>query len=274
MAAIRTHPQGEWAPRPTGIQMSPLELVPVQLSLPLPEVMGTTSVDAVPLPWVGSGSLARLHRRLAERLGEPIDLVGTNNRRTLLSWRRAEEGLLSVRMQRQFALADDSVVSAAARFIQTRDPGARAYVHEYAQSFQDRMGRPRPRFRRPRGEYHDLGRVLRRQNSSHFAGGFSGAIGWSHGPKGRVRRSLRLGSWNSEYQLIRVHPVLDAPDVPAYVLQFIVFHEMLHAALDPLMAPHERGRHTDEFVERERAHPDHGRTEAWINENLDALLSY
>lgn len=250
-----------------------LELVPVQLSLPLPEALGTASVDAVPLPWVTSVDLDRLHHRLARELGEPIDLVGTDNRRTLLSWSRSSSGFLSVRVQKQFALAGYSVQRALGRFIRNGDLDARDEVSAYADAFQPLLGAPAPRFRHPRGEHHDLRRVLHRQNRRYFGGAFRGRIGWSRGLKGRVRRSIRLGSWRPDHQLIRVHPVLDAEDVPAWVVDFIVFHEMLHAAMDPLEGDRSR-LHSPEFRRREAQHPDAGRTEAWIAENLDALLSY
>jgi hypothetical protein len=250
-----------------------LMLVPVQLSLPLPEAMGTASVDAVPLPWVTSRDINRLHRTLADDLGEPIDLVGTNNRRTLLSWKRSDSGFLSVRIQKQFALAEYAVHRALARYIRNRDPDAREAVHEYANEFQPRLGAPSPRVQSPVGTHHDLRRVLRQQSRRFFGGAFQARIGWSRGTRGRVRHSIRLGSWSPEHQLIRVHPVLDAADVPDFVVRFIVFHEMLHAALDGTEG--RRGpAHSAEFRRREAMHPDAPTTEAWIRENLDALLSY
>ncbi len=253
--------------------MPSLELVPVQLSLPLPEALGTASVDAVPLPWVSDGALHRLHHRLADQLGEPIDLVGTDNRRTLLSWKRGHSGFLSVRVQKQFALAEFSVHRALARYIRSGDPDARAAVHEYANEFQPLLGLSAPRFAHPAGEHHDLRRVLRQQNRLHFGGRFRGRIGWSRGARGRVRRSVRLGSWSQEHRLIRIHPVLDVADVPEFVVGFIVVHELLHAAMDPTDGERARG-HSDAFRAREAKHPDAARTESWIRDHLDALLSY
>ncbi len=250
-----------------------LELVPVQLSLPLPEAMGTASVDAVPLPWVSDGAIHRLHHRLADQLGEPIDLVGTDNRRTLLSWKRSHSGFLSVRVQKQFALAEFSVHRALATYIRSGDPDARRAVNAYANAFQPLLGARAPRYSHPLGQHHDLRAVLRQQNRQHFDGAFRGRIGWSRGTPGRVRRTVRLGSWSQEHRLIRVHPVLDVADVPGFVVGFIVFHEMLHATMDPFDGARTR-THSDAFRQREAAHPDAARTEAWIGDNLDALLSY
>lgn len=68
--------------------------------------------------------------------------------------------------------------------------------------------------------------------------------------------------------------MLDARDVPDYVVGFVVFHEMLHAALEPDLGDGRRRFHTDEFKDRERSHPDHVAAESWIRSNVHALLSY
>ncbi len=216
-----------------------------------------------------------LHRRLGRFLGEPIDLVPTRNRRTLLSWRRLEGGLLRVRCLRGFALANDEVVLALARFILSRDDQARRVIERFAASVA-RVTRatPRPRFAHPRGEVHDLRAVYARENREHFDGRFQARIGWSFGSSGKVRRSIRLGSWQPEHRLIKVHPVLDSEDVPAFVVDFVVFHEMLHGVIGSTRDGQRTVFHTPAFREREAAHPSYGTATGWIQDNLDALLSY
>ncbi len=225
------------------------------------------------LPEVSSEDLARLHRRLSELLARPLDVVGTNNRRSLLSW-RVIDGLLVVRIQRQYALAPDDVLRAVARFIDSRDAEAKAAVQGYAATFTSQLPRGRAVFAPPAGRYHDLREILGDQNRRHFGGRFRGRIGWSRAPQAMVRRRIRLGSWSEEHRLIRVHPALDSAEVPAWVVAYIVFHEMLHAELGVVEAGGRRRFHTDDFREREAAHPDHERAEAWIERNRLELLSW
>ncbi|MCO4770550.1 MAG: hypothetical protein KDA24_11020 [Deltaproteobacteria bacterium] len=216
-----------------------------------------------------------LHRRLGRCLGEPIDLVTTSNRRTLVSWRRLESGLLRVRCLRGFARANDEVVLAMARFIRSRDADARRVVEVFAASMaRPRRASARPRYAPPQGRVHDLRNVYRRENRERFAGAFSARIGWSFGSAGRVRRSIRLGSWQPDHRLIKVHPVLDSKDVPDYVLDFVVFHEMLHGVVGSARNGNRTVFHTPVFRQREAQHPAFERAQGWIHENLDALLSY
>ena len=44
----------------------------------------------------------------------------------------------------------------------------------------------------------------------------------------RRQRSIRLGAYDFERQLIRIHRRLDDPSVPEWFVGFVVFHELLH----------------------------------------------
>lgn len=244
--------------------------MPIQLVLPIVEPPAP-SPDADPAPGVPDSAMAELHRALGERLGRPVDVVGTDNRRSLASWREGPDGVLEIRLQRQFALGGPDVVDALARFIQTADPAARQRLTEHAETFA--VAPPRPVFAPPAGRHHDLRDHLAEQ-SVRFDSPFRGRIGWSRGARGQARRRIRLGSWSAEHQLIRVHPALDSPDVPSWVVGFVVFHELLHAALGVDDEDGRRRVHTPEFRRLEKAHPDHARSERWIHDQLDHLLTW
>ena len=245
-----------------------------QLRLPLKGDSDREGAAPVELPPVTAEDLERLHRTLAEELGEPIDLVGTGNRRSILSCQRSDSGILQVRVQRQFALGGEAVAISLARWIRDQDPAARRLLHDYAATFQAQMPPPRPRFAHPAGTHHDLREHLEEQNRLWFDGSFRGRIGWSRMNRGQVRRRIRLGSWSEHHQLIRVHPVLDSAEVPRYVIAFIVFHEMLHANLGAEKKGNRRSVHGAQFRDLEASHPDHDRAEEWIEEMSDSLLSY
>jgi len=254
--------------------MAKQQLVAVQIPLPLQDCLEREPVVAEPLPFVGQQALEELHRSLGLLLEEPIDLVGTDNRRSLISWKRDETGLLQVRIQKLFALGGAAIVHAIARFIRTRDPEARALLRHYASTFSC-LTEPGPaRFAPPSGRHHDLRVYLRDENRRWFDNSYRGRIGWSRRTRVSQRTRIRLGSWSDRHRLIRVHPVLDQPGVPNYVVRFVVFHEMLHADLSGRKRPAKRAVHSREFRRRESQHPDHGLSQDWISSNLDALLTY
>ena len=245
-------------------------VLPFEPGLPLP-ARHPGLVDLV-----DAGLLEDLHRRLGVALGEPIDLIGTRNRRTIVSWRRLDSGLLRIRCLRQFALAGDEVVWALARFVRSRDPAARDALQQFSRQVRTRehRGRPRPRYAPALGRHHNLQELFDSENHARFEGDFRARIGWSFGSRGKDRRSIRLGSWAPEHRLIRVHPVLDGDDVPDFVVGFVVFHEMLHGVVGVAQQGARKMSHTREFRSREAGHPDFGRAQDWIHGNLDALLSY
>jgi len=247
----------------------------MQLSLPISDLATDARDMSSELAPVLAEELEVLHLRLAEAIGEPIDLVPTNNRSRMLSWNREESGLLRVRLQRLYARADEQTIEAVGRYIRSGDLSARKLVRAYATKVGDQL-KPmrRTRIGSPLGESHDLRAYLEQQNREHFDGQFRGQIGWSRRTSGRRRRSIRLGSWNVERNLIRIHPVLDDGWVPDYVLRFVVFHELLHAIMGSQQHRGRRVFHTAAFRDREQSHPDFNRAEGWIHDHLDALLAY
>jgi len=76
-----------------------------------------------------------------------------------------------------------------------------------------------------------------------------------HVGKNRHRRRARritLGSFCRANNTIRINPLLDRKSVPLFFLEFIVYHEMLHADLGFTAHNGRRRLHTKEFRTRER----------------------
>ena len=101
-------------------------------------------------------------------------------------------------------------------------------------------------------------------------------IGWSR-PSRRARRSLRLGRADVAHGRILIHPVLDTPTFPEYVVDFVVYHEVCHFAAPPLTAAEARARrqhriHHHAFYAMESRFPQRTDAEQWIAEHLPDLL--
>lgn len=129
------------------------------------------------------------------------------------------------------------------------------------------------------GRCCDLALLLDDLNQRFFGGALTARITWGRRrPRRRPRRrrsgriSMQLGSYHPDQDLIRIHPALDRPWVPRYVLEAIIHHELLHAAMPPTTENGRRRLHTPEFRRREREYPEHRRAQEWIRENLRRLI--
>jgi hypothetical protein len=121
--------------------------------------------------------------------------------------------------------------------------------------------------RRTRGRCFDLGALFRTLNARHFAGEVSAKVGWARRAPKRRRKSIQLATYDARAGELRVHPALDAPDVPAFVVEYFVFHAMLHAHTGA--AP---GVHPPEFLAQEQRFALREAALRWREEHLPLLL--
>jgi hypothetical protein len=133
--------------------------------------------------------------------------------------------------------------------------------------------RPRRAAIAPRGRHFHLGEIFDRINRDCFDGEVTAAITWGRRSARGPRRSIRLGSYRREKNLIRIHPALDAAFVPSCVVEALVHHEMLHEVIPVRIG--ENGRrvvHGRDFRARERRFRGFRRAEMWRRENIELLL--
>ncbi|MBV9126448.1 MAG: hypothetical protein JO117_00020 [Verrucomicrobia bacterium] len=131
-------------------------------------------------------------------------------------------------------------------------------------------------FFRHLGEFHNLQSIFNRLNTTYFRGSplRRYKITW-----GRRRRQLPkeyfvFGTIQEQERVIRIHPLLDAPWVPRWFLEFVVYHEMLHSVVpdEPLGLGGRRRVHTEEFQRREKRFAHYRRARRWEKANLERFL--
>ncbi|WP_426755662.1 hypothetical protein [Myxococcus sp. Y35] len=220
---------------------------------------------------------ADLARRLSSLLGVPVHLRLTDNRATLISFRRGEEGL-RLRIHHLFLGAPDSVVQAMAAYTGRADARASEVLEAYAHEHSGRVRRERRPGKplRTRGRCFDLQAVFTRLNASCFDNRVQVDVGWARKPAGTRRRSIHVGGYDARRKEIRIHPAFDRPHVPAFVVDYLVFHAMLHA---DLAGPDEASsedrcapEHTPQFREREALFPLRDAAQRWLSDNHKSLL--
>lgn len=212
--------------------------------------------------------------RLSAELGMPVRLSVTDNRSTMVSFRRAANAL-QLRLHHMFLDAPEPVVRAVADYAGRGLRGAGSVLDDYIRGMQPRIRQ----FRRetdqdlnPRGRCFDLQRMFDAVNREHFQNAIQARIGWGRMPPRRRRKSIRLGVYDHQTREIRIHPALDRPEVPAFFVEFIVFHEMLHQLFPSSSRGGRRVHHPRAFREREKTFPHYEAALRWERDNLSVLL--
>jgi hypothetical protein len=89
-------------------------------------------------------------------------------------------------------------------------------------------------------------------------------VRWGQQITRKKRRSIRLGSYNHVTTEVRIHPLLNAADVPAFFIQSVIFHEYLHHVLG--------ASHNRRFHKEERKFRYYRESKEWIRRHLWLLL--
>jgi hypothetical protein len=221
----------------------------------------------------------RLERRVLAHLpAGSLRLAITDNRHTMISVKR-NRGRFQARVHHMFLDAPPVITRALARYIASNERESSRELGAFIEENQgtiDLQGERREPILETQGKFFDLKTIFNGLNTRYFASSIVARITWGgRGPARRKRRvSMKMGSYAVEEKLIRIHPSLDREFVPLYFIEWIVFHEMLHAVHPIPVVDGRRQFHTPEFMADERSYHDYVRARDWERHNLDRLLTF
>ena len=188
---------------------------------------------------------------------------------------RQRDGRLHIRLSDHLHDAPDAalrgvvgiLLARVARLPEARvDAGDRAAYHAFVEAAEGR----RRASRRSRGRKHIdpvgdhrslLESYLRVTMDLDLNLPEAPKLGWS---KTVSRR--RFGHQDSDHGAIIISKVLDDPDVPEFVLDYVVYHELLHILIPPRMGSgRKRIVHPKEFKQAEARFPQQAEAERWLS---------
>lgn len=119
----------------------------------------------------------------------------------------------------------------------------------------------------PIGEVYNLTEIFLRLNAIYFQSSIKKPIlTWS------ARQTYRiLGHHDATHETIVISKSLDDAKVPLYVVEFVVFHEMLHIYHPTAHRNGRRYNHTPQFRRDEKKFAFYEQSEKWIEENARKL---
>lgn len=116
------------------------------------------------------------------------------------------------------------------------------------------------------GRVYQLDLLFDQLNDRFFAGSLpKPRLGWSPRPTRRI-----FGHYDEVLDTIVISRSLDHPAVPQYVVEFVLYHEMLHLKYPVQIVQGRRRHHTPHFREEERRFPEYESAHEILNAVAEA----
>ncbi len=143
-----------------------------------------------------------------------------------------------------------------------------AYVFKPAVRRRIEAARRRRGYKRllpPQGKRFNLEKIFADLNENLFAGGIPALkLGWT------PRRSRTvLGHYDSAHRTISISRWLDSPRLPKYLVEYVLYHEMLHAKFPVGRQGHRRVVHSAAFRAAEKKFPKYAEARRRLKQFCD-----
>jgi predicted metal-dependent hydrolase len=123
-----------------------------------------------------------------------------------------------------------------------------------------RRGRGKKIVSSPRGNIYNLDKIFKNLNYRYFEGELAKpTLTWSQRKTHRI-----LGHHDSTHNTIVISKTLDSEDVPEWLVEFVLYHEMLHIKHPARIVNGRRQHHTKAFRSDEKKFPYYEQSQKWI----------
>lgn len=208
--------------------------------------------------------------KLQNLVGSELKIRINNNRSTMLHVRWHEDKT-QVSLHQMFLQAPHKVQKALANYIRSDsavlEPLVKAYIDKNVPTL-DHSHLIDPKQITTRGSSYNLKSLYNKINRRYFGGSLDLQITWFGDSNSRFSTKCTLGLYYDVVKLVKIHRLLDNPSVPSYVIEYVIYHEMVHAVCPPVV--YESGRnciHTKEFKELESVFEQYEEARDWLIKN-------
>jgi len=193
--------------------------------------------------------------------------------RHTIEWNRKT---ITIKVGQYFNNAPDHIIEILAIILLAKiyknkvDLKIRKIYNQYAHKLQEDI--PKKRRKIPieyesDGMYFNLRFLFDKINKTYFENNLAVKyLGWS-----KNKSYTRLGYYDQERNLLVISKIFDSRKVPQNVVEFLLYHEMLHIMLPSQKINGRRKIHTNEFRELEQRFPDFKQIEKWIKHKRHKL---
>lgn len=220
--------------------------------------------------------LTDLQLQLQKNLKKKIQLKINNNRSTMLSV-RWESDCTKVSLHEMFLEAPKNIMEELACYVRRElkniSPSIKEFIENNLKNF-DYTHLVNPLKLTARGNTYNLQEIYETLNQEYFMGRLDLYITWFGKAFQKNRSRVTFGLYHDPLKLIKINRFLDSPAFPDYLVQFVVYHEMLHYVCPSYYDSKGVHRiHSKEFKARETLFKHYDLAQNWIKNHQEYLFS-
>lgn len=216
-----------------------------------------------------------LIRKLESFSGKKIKVKINDNHSTMLSVRWGAD-CTRVSLHRMFLQAPKNVMDELACYIKQGTkiiPAPVRFFIEDNMKNLDYSHSIKQELLCSQGTVYNLKKIYNALNQEYFDNKLNLSITWfgKHNKRGRSR--ITFGLYQDPLKLIKIHRVLDSPTIPEYLVQYVVYHEMVHHVCPSYRDENDIHRiHSKEFKRKEEQFSHYQLAQQWIKQNQQYLF--
>ncbi len=211
-----------------------------------------------------------LLEKLETSSGKKIKLKINDNRTTMLSVKWEPE-CTKVSLNRMFLQAPVEIMDSIGSYIRREDPvidhTVKAYIEENLRLLDYSLRLDKSKLS-TKGTAFDLQEIFDRLNTEYFDGKLQLGITWYAKKKPQNRSKIALGLYQDSLKLIKIHKLLDNKRFPQHVIEYVIYHEMVHFVCPPFVDQNGITRvHHKAFKEKEEEYTLFHQADQWIKKH-------
>ncbi len=210
---------------------------------------------------------------LEAKTGLKISIELTDNRKQILKITPDKPDRKIIEINRILVDAPDEVIEAVTDFVSGRNrKSSRTRIIRYVRKTLSEKTQDRKINLHTSGNVYNLNDIFEKLNKKYFNGSLTCRITFGRNYCNPRKRSIVFGSFNPQKNIIRINRALDSVMVPEFFVEYIVFHEMLHARLYFSGISAVSMKHSKNFRAKEKNYPFLETAKKWKKENLKFFI--
>lgn len=218
-------------------------------------------------------NIEHLKNILETKTGLKISIEFTDNRKHILKIKPDKTNSRIIEINSILTDVPDEIIEAITNFIRGNNKkSSRTIILRYVRKVLSEKVQTRKMNMSAVGSVYNLNDIFEKLNSKYFNGLISSRITFGKNYRSIKKRSIVFGTYDPQKNIIRINRALDNAIIPEFFVEYIVFHEMLHACMYFSGISAVSMGHSRKFRSKEKIYPFLEKAKKWKKENLKFFI--